>query len=177
MNELRPWIALINALALTLALSGYASAQPTERPIERFSWLVGGVWTADASTLGNDMQQIATRYQWAPNKTYISFFTTFTTKTTSFVNYSGNLYVQSDPANPGQPVYTMWYTNAENEVTQGVVALESGDNWSETFVSDRRQYRVDILREGKDSYRWILMSKSGAAWQRVISLEFVRGSR
>jgi hypothetical protein len=36
-------------------------------PISALAWLVGGVWTADASKLGPGMERIETRYQWADN--------------------------------------------------------------------------------------------------------------
>jgi hypothetical protein len=36
-------------------------------PIAALSWLVGGVWAADATKLGPGMQRMETRYQWSDN--------------------------------------------------------------------------------------------------------------
>ena len=48
------------------------SAKPADpaKPISALSWLVGGIWTADATKLGPGMLRIETRYQWADNKAY-----------------------------------------------------------------------------------------------------------
>ncbi len=49
------------------------SAKPADpaKPIAALSWLVGGIWTADATKLGPGVLRIETRYQWADNNAYI----------------------------------------------------------------------------------------------------------
>jgi hypothetical protein len=110
---------------------GSAGAQT--RPIDRFSWLIGGVWKADASSLGNGMKQVATRYQWAPNKAYIEFSTTFTSTKGSVVNYSGSLF-ESTRGSAAAPAYETWYIDARSAITDGPVSLRSADDWSLAFA-------------------------------------------
>ena len=61
------------------AQNSATAAKPadTAKPIAPLSWLVGGVWTADATKLGPGMLRIETRYQWADNNAYIRFNTHF----------------------------------------------------------------------------------------------------
>jgi hypothetical protein len=85
---------LITCTALAaLALTG-AIAQSTkpDKPIAPLSWLIGGVWTADASKLGPGMQRIETRYTWSDNGSYIRFTTHFVTDKGELKNYDGNFF-------------------------------------------------------------------------------------
>lgn len=160
---------LLTSIAFATALD---SAGAQTRPIDRFSWLVGGIWEADASSLGNGMKQIATRYQWSPNKAYIEFSTTFTSTKGSVVNYSGSLF-QSTQGSAASPAYEMWYMDARNAITDGPVSPRSGDDWSLAFAQDSQNYRVDVMREARDRYRWMLYSQAGAEWSLVFALTFV----
>jgi hypothetical protein len=57
--------ALIWATIFFLAAIAFGQETPKKpdmpRPISALSWLVGGVWTADASKMGPGMQRIETR--------------------------------------------------------------------------------------------------------------------
>src|SRR5277367_1082781 len=54
-----------------------AEQSSTAKPIDTLSWVIGGVWTADATKLAPGMQRIETRYQWSDNHAYIRFTTHF----------------------------------------------------------------------------------------------------
>ena len=81
-----------------LLMSGFLSAQPAEKksapvaapakPVAALAWLVGGVWTADASKMGSGMQRIETRYEWSDNGAYLHF-------TTHFVSDNGTLKAEN----------------------------------------------------------------------------------
>ena len=72
----------LSALLSTLVFVSAGVAQTPNtpdatNPIHSLSWLVGGVWTADATKLGPGMQRIETRYQWSDNNAYLRFTTHF----------------------------------------------------------------------------------------------------
>jgi hypothetical protein len=46
---------------------GASGVDAKAKPISDLSWLVGGVWTADASKMGAGMKRIETRYVWSDN--------------------------------------------------------------------------------------------------------------
>ncbi len=64
----------------------------TPKPISALSWLVGGVWTADASKMEPGMQRIETRYQWSDNNAYIRFNTHFVFNKGTSRAYDGNFF-------------------------------------------------------------------------------------
>src|SRR5215470_5699819 len=87
-------------IALTAFSVASASSQNQEpartreatKPIAALGWLVGGVWTADASKLGPGMQRIETRYEWSDNAAYIRFTTHFISDKGTLRNYDGNFF-------------------------------------------------------------------------------------
>src|SRR5450759_4584448 len=93
------------ALAATTLFGALALAQDKPaKPISKLAWLVGGVWTADASAMGNGMQRIETRYQWSDNSAYIRFTTHFVTDKADLRTYDGNFFW-----NPDKETLAMWY--------------------------------------------------------------------
>src|SRR5258708_5470529 len=90
------------------------------KPIAALGWLVGGVWTADASKLGPGMR-IVTRYEWSDNAAYIRFTTHFVTDKGTLRNYDGNFFWSAE-----QSSLAMWYMDARNSITQGPMTM-SGD--------------------------------------------------
>lgn len=158
---------------LLIAAAPQVTTTPGSRPIDRFSWLIGGTWTANASKLGKGMREISTRYQWSQNRTYVEFSTVFASETGAVVNYSGMIFNDPSTAATGGG-YRMWYTDAKGAITEGAVSPGSGDDWSLNFLSENKPYRVDILRQSADSYRWSLYSQSSSSWSPVFSLDFNR---
>jgi hypothetical protein len=158
------------AMAFTLVAPVAMAAQSaSSRPIDKLSWMVGKTWVADATSAGSGMQRIETTYEWAPNKAFIRFATTFVSTGGSLVNYSGNIY--ADPSGN----YAMWYMDAKGAITQGPITLGTGDGWSSQFTdSDSTVYRVTIARATETRYTWTLASQSGSTWTPVLVLTFNR---
>jgi hypothetical protein len=152
-----------------------SSTAPTAtRQITALGWLVGGVWTADASRLGPGMQRIETRYQWADNDAFLRFNTHFVFDKGAVKTYDGNFFW-----NPDQKTLSIWYMNADNEITQGPVRLD-GDKMTIAFrgldfegaISDMR---VVVSRKNNDDYNWALAkSQPDGTRKELASLEYRR---
>src|SRR5271154_5197518 len=96
-----------------------ANQSPAAKPIDALSWVIGGVWTADASKMGPGMQRIETRYQWSDNKAYIRFNTHFVFDKGTAKTYDGNFFW-----NPAQKSLAMWYMDARNSITESPVVID-----------------------------------------------------
>ncbi|HEY6375224.1 MAG TPA: hypothetical protein VIX90_06835 [Edaphobacter sp.] len=173
------WFAIC-ALALTVGMGASSpvvaqqTATTTEaKPIASLGWLVGGVWTADASKLGPGTERIETRYQWSDNGSYVRFTTHFVTDKGAIKTYDGNLFWD-----PGKKTLAMWYMDAQNAITEGPMTI-AGSDWQMTFHGDdfegkQADFRVDIAVKSKDLYHWTLNEKVGDAWKKLIELDYVR---
>jgi hypothetical protein len=143
------------------------------RPISSMAWLVGGVWTADASKLGAGMQRIETRYQWSDNGSYVRFTTHFVSTAGTAKTYDGNFYWD-----PTAKTLAMWYMDAKNVITEGSV---SGDGavWQISFKGidfggKPAEFRVDVTKKTSDLYHWALNEKAADGWQKLFELDYVR---
>ena len=150
-----------------------AKAAPPPRPIDALGWVIGGVWTADATKLGPGMQRIETRYQWSDNNAYIRFTTHFVFDKGVAKTYDGNFFW-----NPAQNHLAIWYMDAHNAVTEGPVEV-AGDQWlisfrGEDFEGKLSDLRVTVTRKTKDDYRWALSEKQGDGWKELAALEYLR---
>ena len=171
--------ALILAVCL-LALPAAAQQQPAtpskaqpQTPISQLAWLVGGAWTADASSLGQGKMRIETRYTWSDNSSFIRFNTHFITDRGELKNYDGNLYWD-----PAKKALAIWYMSASNAITEGPIAID-GDLWQVTFEGEDFEnksatLRVDVLRKTNNQYRWTLTEKQGDAWKQLATLVYDR---
>ena len=168
--------ALILASLLALPVGAQqkppAQAQP-QKPISQLAWLVGGVWTADASNLGQGKMRIETRYTWSDNGAFIRFNTHFITDRGELKNYDGNLYW--DPTKKGLAI---WYMSASNAITEGPIVID-GDLWQVTFQGEDfdakpATLRVDVVRKTNNQYRWTLTEKQGDAWKQLATLVYDR---
>src|SRR5580692_8170097 len=118
---MRRVLAVAALLAVCVGMS-QALVQVTEKkteaakPISGLKWLVGGVWTADATKLGPGMLRIETRYQWSDNDAFIRFTTHFVFDKGVAKTYDGNFFW-----NPAQNHLAIWYMDAHNAVTEGPV--------------------------------------------------------
>jgi hypothetical protein len=158
--------------ALTLTGAIAQSPKPAQ-PMSGLSWLVGGVWTADASKLGPGMQRIETRYQWSDNDSYIRFTTHFVTAKGVMKTYDGNFFWD-----PAKETLAMWYMDARNKITEGPMTLD-GDHWlmqfhGENFEGKPADLRVEVLRNNADLYRWSLAEKQGDSWKELAALDYAR---
>ena len=165
----------MKSAGIMIAILAAASAAEAAKPIAALAWLVGGVWTADASKLGPGMQRIETRYQWADNNAFIRFNTHFVREQGTARTYDGNFYW-----NPEQASLAMWYMDAGNAITQGPVTLD-GEVMQMTFRGANSagkpvDYRVQVTRITNDHYSWRLEEKQAEAWKQLMALEYLRGN-
>jgi hypothetical protein len=160
-----------------LGTLGQDKAQMSEaaKPISNLAWLVGGVWTADASKMGGGMQRIETRYEWSDNHSFLRFNTHFVTDKATLHNYDGQFFWDPDRGTLG-----MWYMNARNEITQGTITVK-GDVLDfafrgTDFEGKLADLKVQVTRKNNDRYVWQLAEKGTEGWKALASLEYVRGS-
>jgi hypothetical protein len=143
------------------------------QPIDALGWVIGGVWTADASKMAPGMQHIETRYQWSDNHAYIRFTTHFVFEKGTVKTYDGNFFW-----NPTQKSLEMWYMDARNGITEGPVEVD-GNQWTiqfhgEDFAGKMADLRVLVMRKTNDDYRWSVAEKEGGEWKELASLEYLR---
>jgi hypothetical protein len=158
--------------ALALMLAG-ANMRADEKPVDALGWLVGGVWTADTTKMGNGMLRIETRYQWSDNHSFVRFNTHFVSDKGEAKTYDGQFFW-----NPARKSHAMWYMDAKNNIIEGPVEI-SGDVMSMTFRAKNFEgkdadLRVDVTRKNNDSYHWALMEKQGAEWKELAALDYIR---
>jgi hypothetical protein len=145
------------------------------KPIDALSWVIGGVWTADAAKLGPGMQRIETRYQWSDNHAYIRFTTHFVFDKGTARTYDGNFFW-----NPAQKSLALWYMDSQNAITESPVLVE-GDQWTmqfrgQDFEGKMADLRVIVARKTNDDYRWSLSEKQADTWKELAALEYLRVS-
>jgi hypothetical protein len=148
---------------------------PPAKPIDDLAWLIGGVWTADASKMGGGMQRIETRYEWSDNHTFLRFNTHFVTDKATLHRYDGQFFWD-----PQEAALKMWYMDAHNDITQGLVTVH-GDVFDfgfrgTNFEGKPADLKVQLLRKNNDRYVWQLSEKGTQGWQQLASLEYVRGA-
>jgi hypothetical protein len=169
-------VTIIGILSLGAALGwsqGTEKKPEAPKPISVLSWLVGGVWAADASKMAPGMQRIETRYQWSDNNAYIRFNTHFVFDKGTAKTYDGNFFW-----NPAQKSLAMWYMDAQNGITEGPVEV-NGDVTKISFrgpdfegkVAD---LQVFVTRKTNEDYRWSVQEKQGDTWKEVAALEYLR---
>jgi len=146
---------------------------PATKPVDSISWVVGGVWTADASKMAPGMQKIETRYQWSDNHAYIRFNTHFVFEKGTAKAYDGNLFW-----NPDKKSLAIWYMDHDNGVTEGPLVVDS-DGWTITFhgpdfEGHDADLRVKILRKTNDAYLWTVSEKQGETWKDLAQLDYLR---
>ena len=163
--------ALMLAAAVVFAQESAPKAAAA-KPIAALEWLVGGVWTADASKMAPGMK-IETRYAWSDNGAYIRFTTHFVSPQGTLKNYDGHFFWD-----PSQSSLAMWYMDAHNGITQGAVAVD-GDVTRFTFrgtdfEGKLADLRVLVSKKTNDDYTWTLEEKQAAGWGQLASLEYLR---
>jgi hypothetical protein len=159
--------------AATQTATAAANPAETVRPISALGWLVGGVWTADASKLGPGMKSIETRYQWADNNAYIRFNTHFVFDKGASHTYDGNFFW-----NPASKTLAIWYMDAENSVTEGPVQVEGISTKirfrGQDFEGKMADMRVVVTRKNNDDYHWALQEMQAGEWKELAALEYLR---
>jgi hypothetical protein len=169
-------IAVMNnarGVARDVAGAGDSAVDAKKKPISDLSWLVGGVWTADASKMGDGMKRIETRYMWSDNNAFIRFTTHFVSDKGTAKTYDGNFFWE-----PAKTELAMWYMDYANEIMQGPIAI-SGDTTkfsfhATDFAGKPADMQVELLKKSNDKYQWTLEEKVGDAWKQLATLEYVR---
>jgi hypothetical protein len=144
-----------------------------KKPISELSWLVGGVWTADASKMGDGMKRIETRYVWSDNNAFIRFTTHFVSDKGTAKTYDGNFFWE-----PAKSQLAMWYMDYANEIIQGPIAIDGETTKfsfrATDFEGKPADMQVELLKKSNDKYQWTLDEKVGDAWKQLATLEYVR---
>jgi hypothetical protein len=146
---------------------------PAAKPVDAISWVVGGVWTADATKMAPGMQKIETRYLWSDNHAYIRFNTHFVFEKGTARAYDGNLFWNSDKKS-----LAIWYMDHESSITEGPLRVDA-DGWTITFhgpdfEGNPADLRVKVLRKTNDDYQWSVAEKQGDTWKQLAQLEYFR---
>jgi len=166
-------VALIFAAILSALGQEQARKSESAKPIASMAWLVGGVWTADASRLGPGMQRIETRYEWSDNNAFIRFTTHFVMDRGTAKTYDGNFFW-----NPEKSSMAMWYVNAENEITEGPVAIDGPTLQMSFHGSDfdgkPADLRVKVIKKTNDLYTWLLEERLPEGWKQLATLDYLR---
>jgi hypothetical protein len=152
---------------------GVSAVDAKKKPILDLSWLVGGVWTADASKMGDGMKRIETRYVWSDNNAFIRFTTHFVSDKGTAKTYDGNFFWE-----PEKSQLAMWYMDYANAIIQGPIAI-SGETTkfsfhATDFESKPADMQVELLKKTGDKYQWTLEEKNGESWKQLATLEYVR---
>jgi hypothetical protein len=170
-------LLLCYALVLMIAVTSWAQEktkkEEARRPIQSLSWLVGGVWTADASKLGPGMQRIETRYTWSDNDAYMRFTTHFVFDKGTAKTYDGNFFWD-----PERKELAMWYMDSKNTIYAGPIQA-AGDVLRFNFRGEDSEgkmtdLQVEVNRKTNDLYRWSLQEKDGEKWKELASLDYKR---
>jgi hypothetical protein len=157
------------------SLTSTSAEKPAEttKPIQVLGWLVGGLWTADATKLGPGMLRIETRYQWSDNNAYIRFTTHFVSDKGAAHTYDGNFFW-----NPADKTLAVWYMDAHNVITQGTVQVEGNEMKirfrGEDLQGQMADLRVVVHRKNNDDYHWALQEMQNGEWQDLAGLEYIR---
>ncbi len=169
-------IALMNnalGVAHGVAHGSDLSVDAKKKPISDLSWLVGGVWTADASKMGDGMKRIETRYVWSDNNAFIRFTTHFISDKGTAKTYDGNFFWE-----PAKSRLAMWYMDYANEIIQGPIAINGETTTFSFHATDFEgkpaDMQVELLKKTNDEYQWTLNEKVGDGWKQLATLEYVR---
>lgn len=167
-------ILVLGVLLATAMAGAQDTTQKKEtKPIASLSWLVGGVWTADASKLGPGMQKIETRYVWSDNEAYLRFTTHFIFDKGTAKTYDGNLFWE-----PESKTLAIWYMDAQNGIIQGPMKWD-GETLevlfrAHDFDGKMADLKVDVAKKSDDLYHWSLSEKQGDSWKALADLDYRR---
>jgi hypothetical protein len=169
-------IAMMNnvrSVARGATNGGVSAVDAKAKPISDLSWLVGGVWTADASKMGDGMKRIETRYVWSDNNAFIRFTTHFVSDKGTAKTYDGNFFWE-----PEKSQLAMWYMDYANAIIQGPIAIDGETTKfsfrAKDFEGKVTDMQVKVIKKTNDKYQWVLEEKSGDTWKPLAALEYVR---
>jgi hypothetical protein len=166
------FLTLLSVLLTGGQLGGQQKAA-SANPLNPLSWLVGGVWSAEATALGPGMLRIETRYRTSENRAFLRFTTHFISNSGNFKNYDGNLFYD-----PNLEILKIWYTDAAGAVTDGTIKV-TGDHTRFSFSGldfddNPAELMVDMVRQFVDQYLWTLSEKIGGGSKQIARLTYVR---
>jgi hypothetical protein len=175
MRKALTFMAVVALASAALFAQETAPKPQPSRHIDALAWLVGGVWTADASKMGGGMQRIETRYTWSDNNAYVRFNTHFITDKATMRTYDGQFFW-----NPDQSTLAMWYMDSRNAIIAGPVQIDGDVTHllfrATDFEGKMADLRVNVTRKTNDQYTWSLEEKKGDAWAPLASLDYLRST-
>jgi len=72
----------------------------------------------------------------------------------------------------------MWYVNAENEITEGPVAIDGPTLQMSFHGSDfdgkPADLRVKVIKKTNDLYTWLLEERLPEGWKQLATLDYLR---
>jgi hypothetical protein len=148
------------------------SQEPAQNPLNQLAWMVGGKWQAEAAK-GPDGKPFHAEWKcrWGANQRTLEFTVWFLADGQLVPVYEG-LYAW----NPAKKKLISVYTDNKGALTEGE-AVMSGDRLEQDFhvigtdgVS--RPFRSTIIRTGKDSYDWNVLSEKDGAWTVMFTLKY-----
>lgn len=165
-------LGLVVAAAPTARSQSPAKTE-SSKPIATMAWLVGGVWTADASSMAPGLT-IETRYSWSDNSAYIRFTTHFLTDKGTHKGYDGNFFWDA-----AQSTLGMWYMDGGSAITQSPVVVNGPAmvmRWrGPDFEGKPADLRVTVTRRSDDAYSWVAEEAApGDQWKHLAALEYRR---
>jgi hypothetical protein len=164
---------LLMMLLCSCALIAQPAPKASPTPIRSLEWLVGGVWTADISMMGNSMKTIETRYSWSDNGSFIRFNTHFVGEKSTAKTYDGNLFYDSN-----RKSLQIWYMDAANMIVEGPMKVE-GNHWSvdfrgTDFEGKMADLHVEVTRKSNALYHWALSERDADKWKPLAALDYTR---
>jgi hypothetical protein len=163
-------LLVLMAVAIATPLRG-ATQDHHAQPVAALSWLVGGVWKADASKVGATTAEM--RYSWSDNGDYIRFNMHFLKGNQVSRIYDGSFYW-----NPQTSSLQIWNMNGKNEVMEGPVKVD-GKAIAATFpakdaAEHEVEFRMTVTRQTDSRYHWSMEEKQPSGWKELIALDYVR---
>lgn len=141
--------------------------------LDAISWMVGGKWVAETAGPDGKPVQVETVLEWTHHKKGIKFQTFFLAGDEPAPAYEGIF-----AWHPEKKRIAYFYVGQRGALSEGTLWQE-GDvlvQELETLEPDgsSQNLRTHILRQGKDSYDWIVFVQRDSEWAEAMRLTYHR---